>query len=58
MGKGGGGSGVGFDCRNGVGGEEIGGNIHSFSQSLFNLHNPASTLGEREEGEVTPGSGG
>lgn len=41
MGKRGGG-GAGFDCRNGVGGEEIGGNIHSFSQSLFNLHNPAS----------------
>lgn len=23
-----------------AGGEEVGGDIHSFSQSLFNLHNP------------------
>lgn len=44
-----------------------GGNIHSFSQSLFNLHNPLlpppSEAGEEvgeeveEEGEVTPREG-
>lgn len=37
-----------------------GGNIHSFSQSLFNLHNPLlppPSEEEEEEGEVTPREG-
>lgn len=37
--KEGGGGGAGLIAV-GAGGEEVGGTIHSFSQSLFNLHNP------------------
>lgn len=35
----------------GVGGEEIGGNIHSFSQTLFNLHNPV-LMGKGGKGDT------